>query len=290
MKKNIKKVSVKKNPGITLISVILISILILTAVMGLANVLSKELFFVADTLNGERAYFTAESGVEVANLKLLENPIYHGNIDDLNLEKATSDIKINNLISNSTNPNNFTITLEKGEQQTIRLKSSIEGADEELTILPTISTEQNESDIFWTIRCKGKATIAGNEVKGTISLRNDLSKTNKGEVDDSEQNKNNYGNRNAGYQKEIITVAKFFLGAYSKVLNRTPNTCTLSFENLSNGEVTITVKPDNNGMAPEIGTVTATGTAQSRTKKIQFKTYQSKVNQWINWGAISKSD
>ncbi len=133
MEKIFKTIPRKKIEGITLISVVLISVLILTAVMGIVNVLVKELSFSTDTLNGERAYFAAESAVEEANLQLLANPIFHGSTDST-LANAKANTIINNVINSGED---FSITLAPNTQQTIRLQKHSNGLNID-SELPTL--------------------------------------------------------------------------------------------------------------------------------------------------------
>ncbi len=276
--KNYKKLTPHKNQGITLISVVLISVLIITAVMGVANVLVKELAFSADTLNGERAYFAAESGVEMANLTLKENPIYHGT-KKINLTRAEGNTKINNLATE------FFVILKPKQQQTVRLQTSINGKTQKIKTLPTlsinISQKEVKKNVFWTIRCNesgensSTASIQGNFNQIGNDLINWI-----GKIDKSDD-KTRFETFDTKTKPK--NVGTYFWNASKSFIAK--DTCTLSLENLSKNKVKITIT-NNETMAPLTGTVTATGTANNRKKVIQYKTDQNNVDQWINWGAI----
>jgi len=88
-----------KNTGFALISTVILGSIVLTMVLAASVLVAREFSFLRDFLQGERVYFSAESGVEEALRLLKENPINHiENHENSNLlTGATMTIDIDNL-------------------------------------------------------------------------------------------------------------------------------------------------------------------------------------------------
>ena len=282
--KKLRRNTQNKKEGITLVSVVLLSTLLITAVLGTAQIIVRELSLSTDTLNGERAYFAAESGIEQANLLLLKNPIHHGP-DSADLIKAKVNTTINNIV-NPTEENPLKIDIQANGQQTIRLQTAPDGDNKPINTFPNIkistaSGNINNPNINWVIRCKD-LNNSTNSIQGIA--QNDYNLVDwKGQID-TPSDSNNYDN----YSSDSLNQNNSPVSTFWSINGLRKETCTLSFENLSTKAITVELSDVK--IAPEIGTVTAIGksTTGNQTKTIQFETYQSKVNKWINWGAVSQ--
>ena len=86
----------QKNPGITLLSSIVVSGIILTLVLSFMQIILKDIKLNADFFEGEKSYFAAESGIEYGLLALKRTPTQ--NMDQtIELQAATAQINVDNL-------------------------------------------------------------------------------------------------------------------------------------------------------------------------------------------------
>ncbi len=166
MEKKLAKNASKKQRGSALLLAVLLSGLMLTIGLSATQMLLKEITASADLMMSEKAYFSAEAGVEKSLLWLRNNPIEH--LED-HTENIGPEAEVNINIINRINavpgdaiPNAFTFTLNPLQNQKFRLQVD---QDENLgvNVQPInnlkldITPESGSPKFNWKILCKDSA-------------------------------------------------------------------------------------------------------------------------------------
>lgn len=274
LKPNFKiKPRVKTRGSALLISIVL-SALILTVGIMSARLAVRELELSADLFLSEKAYFSAESGVEKALFLLKTEPLAHVaptlSTGDINaLEDDHTEVSIRNLINATPNDfpeNEFSFTLEPLKSQRFRFAQD---SDPSITTTKTALTGPISIDIdspgsyFWRILCddgSGSKTLAlQKEASDDIS---DLTTTTGNLDDGTSENFNHW----SGIEKA---------------------SCFLTIQNLATTGRTFTFTVGtSNTMAPHTAHIHAIGEHQGRTKHIRFDYAQSTLGDLFDFSFL----
>lgn len=247
---NLKKLPVKTEGSAMLISIILSGLMITVGVMS-ARLAVRELELSADLFLSEKAYFSAESGVEKALWKLKNEPIAQVEpTNDLALGDSNTQVSIRNLIDTTPNnfPNeNFEFVLPPLESQRFRFQqdtdSGIATTTSPITGTVTINLD-TAGRYFWRFLCEASGTGAtvALQAEGNTNITDLLNES--GKLDDgTDTNFNSWS-----------TVDK--------------NNCFISIQNLQAAPVAFTFSGTT--MAPHAAHIHSVGTHQGREKHIRF--------------------
>ena len=250
---NFTKPKVKTQGSALLISIVLSGLMITVVIMS-ARLAVRELELSADLFLSEKAYFSAESGVEKALWQLKNNPINHveespGSIIS-ELEDDHTEVSIRNLID--TTPDNFpeesfAFTLPPLESQKFRFQQDTDTSigNSNSAVTGTVSmTLDSVGSYFWRLLCEDTST--GN----TVALQAEAS-TNMSDF------LNQSGKLDDGTETDF--------NSWSTV---DKNSCYISIQNLQTIPVTYTFSGTT--MAPHAAHIHAVGTHQGREKHIRF--------------------
>lgn len=260
-----------KQKGAILLLSILLSALILTVGMGLIKILATELEFSSDLLFAEKAYFAAESGVELTLQELKESPTQH--VDSLSQliksdsseEEAVVHISIQNLIHPSEEfetsvPPKKTIKFRFQKDADLSTPWMPEGTDNFDIAL------EGAAFFHWKLVCSHSG--------GTVSLQEKLPA---GEYPDFAAQTGIYDN------PEGISSQKALSDFLAMLSGDEKNTCFLSFTNLDQAnDMTLTLK--NTEMAPPTATIRSLGQSNNRSKLILFEYAQKNLSPFFDFG------
>lgn len=240
-----------KNKGSVLLISILLSGMILSIGASAAKILIKEIQFTSDLLFAEKSYFAAESGVEIALLELKKEPVRNIVDQEIFLDgTALSRLNIENRVAR------FEINLPQNGNTKLRLLQQ-KNENDPLGTTP-IGTKKIENfsinnpdnkKFHWKILCKKNDQTVAIQNDYENDLFNSLSEQGVFEDENGNILKNSSLDdflRNDDYQK-----------------------CFLSFENLAESELNITLNAPQN-IAPNKARISAFGKAGNREKRIIF--------------------
>lgn len=264
----------RKSQGITLIVSIILSGMILAIGLGLVKILTTELQFSADLIFSEKAYFAAESGVEIALLELNKEPVQNTEnaviFEEPDFSGARSELTIENL------EDEFGFNLTPKETVKLRLRKDTDpGKDLNLAIQPVTNFKISVNpagDVRWKIICT--KTMKDEKAHRTVSIQNTLSSTfmeissQSGTYDDEDGASSN------------TSVSTFF----ANLGDEDQKTCFLSLTNLANTNLEITFS--NTEMPPPRAKVIATGKAGNREKTIIFEYAQKRLSPFFDFGLL----
>lgn len=250
---NLKKLPVKTDGSALLISIILSGLMITVGVMS-ARLAVRELELSADLFLSEKAYFSAESGVEKALWQLKNDPINHVEPDNTTvivaLEDAHTEVSIRNLIDTTAGnfpKEAFAFTLPPLESQRFRFQQD---TTPDITTTPNpvsgpVAIHQDPpGKFYWRFLCNN--TVSGN----TVALQNEANS----DITDLLSTNGFDDNGNVINFNSWSTVDK--------------STCFISIQNLQSDDVEYTFSGTT--MAPHAAHIHSVGTHQGREKHIRF--------------------
>ena len=258
-----------KQRGATLIVTLILSGLVLSISAGLARMVGRDIALVADFLFAEQAYFSAESGAEVALETLNQQPTYHGKIAvDLAVEKTQVELFINN------QSEDFFVDLAPYAATKLRLVniSAEKTAPVDLSNLRLATTVDGEHTsqqvLLWGIQCKITTdTIALQGKSGAQKSAKIISWS--GQYDAAD-----------GSTKQNYSVQNF----WQNLEKKSQQQCILSLQNLT--EKPMKIQLHGTPMAPLMATVDSKGSSYKREKRIQFQYLQNRLAALFNFGFI----
>jgi len=263
------KIQVKTEGSALLISIMLSALMITVGIMS-ARLAVREVEMSADLYLSEKAYLSAESGVEKSLYRLKSDPLAHvqpsltdGDINDL--EDDFTEVSIRNLIETPDTFTNdsFEFTLPPLQSQRFRFQKDnepgISTTPEQISAAPPLKVDTT-GDFYWRFLCEDNntgATVALQaQATGTI---NNLLTTNG--VDDN-------GNT-------------FNFNSWSTV---NKNSCFISIQNLASDERVYTFSGTT--MAPHAAHIHAIGTHQGREKHIRFDYAQKSLGSLFDFSFL----
>ena len=263
-----------KTQGSALLISIVLSALMLTVGIMSARLAVRELTLSSDLFYAERAYFSAESGVEKALLKLKNEPVAHvqpsPGIVHPSLEDAHTEVTIRNLINTTTGDfpeDEFSFTL--GPLQTQRFRF-LQDTDPDETTTPStipgpVAITQSGSKFFWRLLCK--------------------------DLTDSTLTKALQEEATANISNLITTTGRLDDGTTETFNNWTSvdkDSCFISIQNLDSGDNTIAFSGTTMGM--HAAHVHAVGSHQNRAKHIRFDCAQDTLGNLFDFSFLHSED
>lgn len=259
LKPNLKLKPRVKTRGSALLVSIMLSALMLTVGIMSARLAVRELELSADLFLSEKAYFSAESGVEKSLFMLKSDPLSHvaptltdGDINAL--EDAHTEVSINNLINNATGDfpkDEFSFSLAPLQSQRFRFAQD---SDDSITTTKTALTGPVSIDIdtpgayFWRILCDdGSGNTLALQKQANTDILDLTSET--GNLDDASP-----------------TTFNAWTGVDKSA-------CFVTIQNLESSPKNFTFSGTT--MAPHAAHIHAIGEHQGRTKHIRFDYAQS---------------
>jgi len=249
----LRKPKVKTEGSAMLISIVLSGLMITVGVMS-PRLAVRELELSADLFLSEKAYFSAESGVEKALWQLKNDPINHVEPDLANiipeLEDAHTEVSIRNIIDTTADnfpDDEFEFILPPLESQKFRFQQDTDAAIGTTTspVTGTVAVNLDTAGrYFWRFLCEDSITGAtvALQAEANADISNLLT-TNGFEDNGNNTNFNSWS-----------TVDK--------------NTCFISIQNLQTAPVAYTFSGTT--MAPHAAHIHSVGTHLNREKHIRF--------------------
>lgn len=257
----------RKKSGAVLFVTMILSGLIITVGLGLAKILATEVNFSADVLFSEKAYFAAESGVEMALGELNISPVQNVERHETNVrsgdESAQSILTIENLLPRS-GESSFSFQILPLQTQKLRLKKDTDPA-------AGIANENVESfdlrveggRLHWKFLCQTK--------DGTVALQN---------VSDEGDISNFYHSQRGNYDDESGLT---FINKSFEELEIPSQDCFLSFTNLDQSNP-IEITFSGSQLPPPRALVKAIGQSGGRQKSIVFEYAQKNLSSFFDFG------
>jgi hypothetical protein len=263
-----KILTVKTEGSAMLISIVLSALMLTVGIMS-ARLAVRELELSADLFLSERAYFSAESGVEKALWLLKDDPINHVEPDDTTviaqLEDTHTEVSIRNLIDISTGnfpKETFSFVLPPLDSQKFRFqRDNNPGIDTEPeTLTGTVEIDVDiASRFFWRILCDdGSNNTLALQAEAPDDIGNLI--TEPGTLDDG-------------------TSTTF--SAWSGIDKKT---CFISIQNLDSDERTYTFSGTT--MAPHAAHIHSVGTHLGREKHIRFDYAQKSLGSLFDFSFL----
>ena len=265
----LKKIRAKTSGAVLFLAVIL-SGLVVSAGAGVLRFLLAEHLAAVRLLSAERAYFAAESGVELALVALKESPVNSVENLEIPLFYSAANLDIQNKFQTRSEK---TFTLSPGQTQKLRLQTD---SNADLDFVPTpVSNFEFSFDppgkISWKVICR-------NASSETISL----------------QNTSEIGAVNSG--ASLVGTADLASGSqstalfssfYSPLSETEKNTCFLSVSNLSDSDLVFdfTATPT---LPPPKSKVKSVGTAGGAEKRIVFFYSQNALSSFFDFGLLQR--
>ncbi len=266
-----KKIQVKTEGSALLVSIMLSGLMITVGIMS-ARLAVREVEMSTDLFLSEKAYLSAESGVEKSLFKLKSDPLAHvqpslndGDINDL--EDDFTEVSIRNLIIQSPTSTDFSkgkfeFTLPPLQSQKFRFQKDddLDINTNPVAVNGTVSVNlDTPGAFFWRFLCNDSSgATAALQAQATSNLSNLL--TTPGVDDD--------GN-------------SLTFDAWTGV---DKNTCFISIQNLQSASVTYTFSGTT--MAPHAAHIHAVGTHQGREKHIRFDYAQKSLGSLFDFSFL----
>lgn len=254
-------------------SVIILSVLVMSLLLGISRSVAKKMTFSADFFFGEKAYFAAESGVEKALILLKDAPAKHGEIP---ITFSTDPTEIELSIHN--NSQEFLFSLAPFASRKLRLQVNTKGetyAPANLSKISISASPENGNPLpemfLWSIQCR-------TEDNTTVSIQSSASEVQSGEIFNWN---GNYDDKD-GKTRPQFPVSQFWEDELASEDEQ--KSCFLSFQNLTDTPLSVNIK--SHGIPPERAIITATGKAQNRQKKIEFEYLQNNLSSFFNFGLL----
>lgn len=279
MFRNIFKKIPRKTSGATLLATLVLSGLLLGILLALSKVVADEVQFTGEVTRSERAYFSAESGVEVSLLKLAADPVLTADFEiaDTVLIRARNRTTIQNLI---TAEESESFQLQPSESQKMRLRINRDGVIvptdvSELRISAEIPDEFVEEALQWQILCN-----EDNRVLSIQALTGELESVRFGamqgtvdffdaEIDDFSAEKN-------------VSVSRFWQRFVKN--DETRQQCFLSLKNLAAVPLEMTLSGAD--FAPPTGNIRSVGQTGDQQKIIEFQYSQKALAPVFDFGIL----
>lgn len=270
MKHFFPKVITSKIPrkkGYVLLVTFIISAVILTVGLSLAQILTTELQFSSDLLFAEKAYFGAESGVEKALIELKKQPLNHINVtnktDFFPDESVSFDLNTHNAVHSTIVkiPPLENIKFQLAKDTDGQFTTGISTDNIDFTITPSNDT------FSWKIQCNTMTT--------PVSLESSTGFTNTTNL------LHLSGNFDTGLGQLIpnMTTTNFFLASG---IDR--DSCFMSMTNLNDiNDLTVTLENSADTFAPPIARVRSVGNSVSRQKIIEFEYRQKNLSPFFDF-------
>jgi len=270
------KPRVKTRGSALLVSIVLSALMLTVGIMS-ARLAVRELELSADLFLSEKAYFSAESGVEKALFLLKTEPLAHvqpsDGSDDLTypdvthptLEDADTEVTINNLINNTTGDfpeDEFSFTLEPLKSQRFRFAYDDDPLlnTNKVALTGSVNIDiDTPGSYFWRILC---VDGSGN----TLALQKQAS-------DDIGDLTSTTGNLDNGTSENFNN----WSGIHK-------TSCFLTIQNLATAERTFTLSGTT--MAPHAAHIHAIGQHQGREKHIRFDYAQSTLGDLFDFSFL----
>lgn len=248
-----------RQAGSTMLIAIFLSTIILSIGLGAAEMVIKELNFSSDLLFGEQAYYAAESGVEVALMKLEKLPVEHIEDVRLPLGAAAFSPRIDNIIRAGDELE--AMRLEPLQTKRWRLLADTDaglGAQLSPAFHFDVAVDPTGSDWQWKVLCQD---IIGS----THSLQAVLS--DQPVYLDFLYHPAVLGLAGNGIQTDF---ADWVAGRVPGIPELATDTCFFSLQNLSSNNLDFVITNQIDLMAPPVAKVESTGYAGNRQKRIDF--------------------
>lgn len=240
-----------RQEGSALLIGIMLSGIMLTLGVMAARLAVREVQFSADLFLAERAYLSAESGVERALWKLKDDPLAHvETTNDPTLGDANTTVSIRNLVDTTTGnfpPAEFSFGLPPLQSQKFRFRHDTDPSanTNQTPVTGPVRLQLNgPTDLFWRFLCQdpsGRTQALQAQISG--SNFNDLTALN-------------------GLTDDGVSTTFNAWGSVDK------NTCYLSVQNLSSDVRIFTFSGTT--MAPHAAHIHAVGVHDGREKHIVF--------------------
>lgn len=264
-----KKIKAKTEGSALLISIMLSGLMITVGIMS-ARLAVREVEMSADLFLSEKAYLSAESGVEKSLFRLKSDPLAHvqpslATVDSNDLEDDFTEVSIRNLIDTTVDnfpDNDFEFVLSPLQSQKFRFQKD-DDLDTNTNPVEVSGTVDVDLDIpgafFWRFLCNDSSdATAALQAQASGSLSNLLATTG---MDDE-------GNA-------------FTFNTWTGV---DKNTCFISIQNLQAVPVTYTFSGTT--MAPHAAHIHAVGTHQGREKHIRFDYAQKSLGSLFDFSFL----
>lgn len=258
-----KKLNKKSRGSALLISVFLSGLMLTVGIMS-ARLAVQEAQMSADLFLSERAYLSAESGVERALWKLKQEPLAHVEpTADVELGNTETTVSINNLIDTTADNfanDSFSFTLPHLASQKFQFRKD---NDVSVTTTPDIingSVEINltpPGDVFWRFLCQdtnNQTQALQGRINGASTINNLTAEA--GSTDDGASTTFN------SWQSATMPVTGAAIADPQK------DTCYLAIQNLNTADTKFTITGTT--MAPHAAQIHAVGEHQGRQKHIKF--------------------
>lgn len=261
-----------KPQGSALLLSILLSGLMLTVGIMSARLAVREVQLSADLFLSEKAYFSAESGVEKSLWLLKSQPLAHvETTNDIALGGINTEVSIRNLINTTAGDfpsEEFSFTLPPLQSQKFRFRqdTDVDVTTTEAEVTGTVKIDLDSSgDFFWRFLCQDTAGVTQSLQKSELGASSLADITNiLGKTDDGVDT-----NFNAwtGVEKD---------------------TCYLSVQNLSSADREFTFSGTE--MAPHAAHIHSVGRHEGREKHIRFDYAQKTLGSLFDFSFLHSED
>ncbi|MCF7917426.1 pilus assembly PilX N-terminal domain-containing protein [Candidatus Gracilibacteria bacterium] len=266
-----RKRFVRKSSGAVLFVTLILSALIVTVGIGLAKILATEIQFSSDILFGEKAYFAAESGVEIALREMNAEPVQ--NIENYETSPKSDDQSAKLILSiQNLQPlfpeTSFSLRINPKQTQKLRLRKDTDPSEGVLAgPVGDFDLSVEGGRFQWKFLCQSN--------NGTISL----------------QNISNPGDFPHFYDQKLgISDDEFGNTTIDKTfsdIGADPAQCFFSLTNLDeNNPITVTFA--NTEMPPSKAAIHSTGKSGGRQKSIVFEYAQKNLSPFFDFGLFHK--
>lgn len=274
MMKNIRLQT--QSPGSVLITSFFLSFFILTLGTALLQSIATESKFSADLLFSEKAYFTAESGIELGLLALKEEPTQ--STDELPFTVGN----YQGLLSLNTSQETFSVIIPPNQSVKMFLRKDTATKDLAYTPQPSFQTPfvitPRQQQYQWKVLCpqtltngtKRNASLQGI----SLSAENFIPLSATGTLDyfvSSRQTKT----ENSASLQTLLALAKNSEDAQN---------CFLSIKNLSSTTMTLSASGDQ--VTPPQSVIVSQGIAGNKEKVLQFEYTHKNLSSVFDFGVF----
>ena len=274
-----------KQRGDVLIITLIMSAFMLMVGLALSRFLLQDLFFIKNLIDSEKAYFAAESGVEVALGRLKTNPIEDVDENIVIAGPIISHVVVDNL----KEEHDFVLA----PNQTKRFKISRDGNipitqwNIEAAQTPQGSETAELGDISWRIICQKNNPTANVALSGRFP-------NNQPSVDFSSQ-QGTFDNVITDPVDPAKTIDTTDLNYSVRDYLSLPialdeaseqETCFVNYQNLSPTTTNLNLTAPSPGLTPEQAIIKSSGQAGEREKVIYYQFQQSGLGSVFDFGVL----
>ena len=253
-----------KQRGDALVLSLFFSVFVLLIGVGLSRILIQDMFALRSAVFTEKAYYGAESGVEIALQEIKDEPIDSINVLDIPLAQSTVDL----LVENSVEEESFIITPSKTERLRFAYDND-SSQGESIQSVSGLSIETDEGGLLCRFICKNSADLTVS-IQGTEDVRIDPKK--------------NFSSFDGTIDNSVGATIPGTVSSFLSGLGVAKTSCYLNLQNIGGDPIEVGLS-SGSSFSPLKTHIVSTGKAGEKVKVISFDS-QNSLGSFFDFGFL----